>query len=275
MIQYRRFKFAKSEINGGSELKEDAFDLNFKIKFKTISDIRKQDYLQLSGKCFEKLGKFKEAYDCFAQSNLLIKKTKEYLTFNSENYFQNSKDNLIKLKSKRYKTPLALSVENSDFTPTFLVGFPRSGTTLLDTILRSNSKISIVEEQPMLAAAENFLNQNSYYDFAGQIIPKSINIEARKIYIEEFKKHIKKVNRDAVYIDKLPLHLFKAPLINQLYYDAKFILVLRHPMDSILSCWMQNFKLNAAMVNMVDLDRIVDFYCIAMETFKICKKIII
>ena len=42
-------------------------------------------------------------------------------------------------------------------------------------------------------------------------------------------------------------------------------------MDAILSCWMQNFKLNEAMANMVDLDRIVDFYCVAMETFKISR----
>ena len=42
-------------------------------------------------------------------------------------------------------------------------------------------------------------------------------------------------------------------------------------MDTILSCWMQNFLLNAPMANMVDLDRIVEFYCIAMETFKICR----
>ena len=42
-------------------------------------------------------------------------------------------------------------------------------------------------------------------------------------------------------------------------------------MDTILSCWMQNFKLNDAMANMVDLDRIVDFYCIAMEIFKVCR----
>ena len=42
-------------------------------------------------------------------------------------------------------------------------------------------------------------------------------------------------------------------------------------MDAILSCWMQNFKLNPAMANMVDLDRIVDFYCIAMEIFKSCR----
>ena len=34
---------------------------------------------------------------------------------------------------------------------------------------------------------------------------------------------------------------------------------------------MQNFKLNGAMANMVDLDRTVDFYCIAMEIFKLCR----
>ena len=60
-------------------------------------------------------------------------------------------------------------------------------------------------------------------------------------------------------------------MINQLYPDAKFILDLRQFMDTILSCWMQNFKLNMAMANMVDLHRIVEFYCVAMETFKFCR----
>ena len=52
---------------------------------------------------------------------------------------------------------------------------------------------------------------------------------------------------------------------------TKFILALRHPMDTIFSCWIQNFKLNPAMANMVDLDRIVEFYCVAMEIFQICR----
>ena len=72
-------------------------------------------------------------------------------------------------------------------------------------------------------------------------------------------------------IDKLPLNLLQTPLIHQLYPQAKFILALRHPLDTILSCWMQDFKLNSAMANMVDLDRIVEFYCDAMETFKLCR----
>ena len=97
------------------------------------------------------------------------------------------------------------------------------------------------------------------------------NLRAQEIYWTEFNKHIDKSLNESVCIDKLPLNLLKAPLINQLYPDAKFILVLRHPMDTILSCWMQKFKLNAPMANMVDLDRVVEFYCVAMEIFKICR----
>jgi hypothetical protein len=57
-------------------------------------------------------------------------------------------------------------------------------------------------------------------------------------------------------------------LINHLYPRAKFILALRHPLDAILSCWMQNFALNPAMAVMTDLDQTVDLYCLGMETFK-------
>ena len=39
-------------------------------------------------------------------------------------------------------------------------------------------------------------------------------------------------------------------------------------MDTILSCWMQNFALNPAMAVMTDLDQTVDLYCLGMETFK-------
>ena len=42
-------------------------------------------------------------------------------------------------------------------------------------------------------------------------------------------------------------------------------------MDTILSCWMQNFKLNSATANMVDLDRLVKFYCLSMKNFSLCR----
>ncbi len=258
-LLWRKKKYAET-----SNLIED-------IKFETISEIQRQDYLQLKAKCFEQFKKFDDAFACFTQCNLLVKESEEYLKHNPDQYFKDLKDSLDKLKSSSRVKSKTNSVEHPEFSPTFLVGFPRSGTTLLDTILRSNSKIGVIEEKGMLSAAESFLKKNGHNVSEGELIPSQLNLEAQKTYRREFNKHIDTTSTDKVYIDKLPLNLLQAPLIHQLYPDAKFILALRHPMDTILSCWMQNFKLNAPMANMVDLDRIVDFYCIAMEMFKICR----
>ena len=264
-------RFMKSKLLWRNKKFEETSYLISDIKFETISEIRKKDYLNLKAKCFEQSKKFEEAYECFVLVNSLVKTSKEYKRYSPEDYFQNKKDNLAKIRSRSKKNVEVKSEENPEFLPTFLVGFPRSGTTLLDTILRSHSKIKVVEEKPLLNNTEKFLKKSGYDDFIDKFIPKYVNIEAQKIYKQEFNKHIDTSSIDKVYVDKLPLNLLKVPLIHQLYPDAKFILALRHPMDTILSCWMQNFKLNQAMANMVDLDRIVDFYCIAMETFKICR----
>ena len=65
----------------------------------------------------------------------------------------------------------------------------------------------------------------------------------------------------------MPLNIVEAPLISQIFPEAEFLLALRHPVDCVLSCWMQNFELNAAMSNLVDLENAVDLYCAAMEIF--------
>ncbi len=140
----------------------------------------------------------------------------------------------------------------------------------MDTILRSHSSIDVVEEQPLVSSAKAFVEKRGYTEL-GQALPQEVIAGARKAYITELEKHRESTNDKSILIDKLPLNLFQIPLIKQLYPQAKFILALRHPLDTILSCWMQNFKLNSAMANMVELDRIVEFYCVAMETFKICR----
>ena len=141
----------------------------------------------------------------------------------------------------------------------------------MDTILRSHSQIEVLEEQPTIVAAKATIRKNGYDVIHNKVFPTDIILEAKAAYLQELEKHIKNKDPKSVSIDKLPLNLIEVPLINQLFPNANFILALRHPFDTILSCWMQDFELNAAMANMVDLDRIVDLYCIAMETFKICR----
>ena len=264
-------RFMKAKLFWRNEEFKAASNLLADIDFETIQEKRKQDYLVLKAKCYEKNNDFDNAYECFFKNSFLKKTSSDYEKYKPEIYFQGLESTLTKLKAGAIQTPIHHSKKETDFVPVFLVGFPRSGTTLLDTILRSHSKIEVVEEQPALSAAKALLENGGYNDLANNIAPPKLLTEARKSYELEFHQHIDGVFSEFVYIDKLPLNLLEVPLIFQLYPKAKFILALRHPMDSILSCWMQNFKLNPAMANMVDLDRIVEFYCLAMEVFKICR----
>ena len=275
---HKNFKIVPSDINYFQSkflwrIKErkEALKLISTINFKTVSENRKQGFLNLKAKCFESSQNFSKAYDCFLEMNLLAKKSDTYLNSNSDKFFANTKNQLEQLKLKL--TSRATDSEDNGVTisPIFLVGFPRSGTTLMDTILRSHSEIEVLEEKSTVVAAKAAIRKNGYNEIHNKVFSIDILSEARAAYIKEFRKHIKSSDTNSVYIDKLPLNLIEVPLINQLFPSAKFILALRHPFDTILSCWMQDFEINAAMANMVDLDRIVDLYCIAMETFKICR----
>jgi tetratricopeptide (TPR) repeat protein len=263
-------RFIKAKLLWRNKDTKEAINLVSNIDVETIKPIWKAAYFQLKAKCFEASKDYDSAYVCFKNMNSIAIKSNNYSRVDPEGYFQNIRDQLEILNSNLPKNPTNHLIEQPDLVPVFLVGFPRSGTTLLDTILRSHSSIDVVEEQPLVSSAKAFVAKNGYTEI-GQVLPQKIIVGAKQAYITELDKHRKPTDNKSTLIDKLPLNLVNIPFIQQLYPRAKFILALRHPLDTILSCWMQDFKLNSAMANMVELNRIVEFYCVAMETFKICR----
>ena len=264
-------KFYEAKLHWRQKRIKKALSVISKINIEKISQVRQQDYLNLRAKCLEQLKDFDGAFKYYSEMNSLAKKSRDYQKSNPEKYFNEQCNQLERLKSDQHFQLSNIPNKKTSFSPVFLVGFPRSGTTLLDTILRSHSKIDVVEERLSLSKAKAYIQTKGFHDTLDQTLPKTLVREARSTYQAEFKKHIKDLKSKAIHIDKMPLNILEAPLIHQLYPEAKFILALRHPMDTVLSCWMQNFKLNPAMANMTDLDRIVEFYCIAMETLKISR----
>ena len=264
-------KFYEAKLHWRQKRIKEAFDVISNITVEKISQVRQQDYLNLRAKCLEQLKDFDGAFSYYSEMNSLAKRSADYQKYNPEKYFNEQCNQLKKLKSNQHIKTSKLPNKEPSFSPVFLVGFPRSGTTLLDTILRSHSKISVVEEELSLSKAKNYIQTKGFDDTLNQTLPETLIQEARNTYQKEFNKHLKDRKSKSIFIDKMPLNILEAPLIHQLYPGSKFILALRHPIDTVLSCWMQNFKLNPAMANMIELDRIVEFYCVAMETFKISR----
>ena len=86
-------------------------------------------------------------------------------------------------------------------------------------------------------------------------------IKLQDVYHQELKKHtnIEKIE-NKILIDKLPLSIIDIGLILRIFPNAKFILSLRHPLDCILSCFMQPFLPNDAMSNFYNLKDACEFY---------------
>lgn len=149
--------------------------------------------------------------------------------------------------------------------PVFLVGFPRSGTTLLDQILSGHPRIAVLEEQDTLY---DVLHDHALTD-AGMEAFLSADGAAlgplRSAYWQRVAEFMPERDPSALFVDKLPLNSVFMPLIGRLFPSAKFIFAVRDPRDVVLSCFMQTFTLNEAMQHFLSLDETARYYAAVMQ----------
>jgi len=228
-------------------------------------------YYELRAKNAEKQHLFQGAYKFYDAMNESVKSSEEFKKFNPKNFLAHKKRIACRLEESEFLKDLAnvSSARNLETNEQkyFLVGFPRSGTTLLDTILRSHSKTQVIEEQPLLSTAINMVMGDNLKLFLDEFPEQTKCEKIKKLYSKLRSQHIAEDNVRNVIIDKLPLNLLATHQIAYLFPEARFLLAVRHPMDVILSNWTQNFKLNSAMASMFDMDDIVDYYCTSMNIF--------
>lgn len=137
----------------------------------------------------------------------------------------------------------------------FLVGFPRSGTTLLDTLLRNVPTLHVLEEMPVVGEVEILLGDKAR--LAGLDAGEVRTLRAR--YFEALAALAPPAPGQIV-IDKYPLHMARIALIHRIFPDARIIFAERHPCDCVLSCFMSNFRPNWAMRSFTDLEETARLY---------------
>jgi tetratricopeptide (TPR) repeat protein len=144
--------------------------------------------------------------------------------------------------------------------PVFLIGFPRSGTTLLDQILASHPRVSTLEERDSLADAsrELILADHGFERWAD--LPDADIERLRSLYWQQVAAGLSGPPSGDVFVDKLPLNAIYLPLIHRLFPSAKIILAVRDPRDVVLSCFQQRFGMNAAMFQLLRLDTAAAYY---------------
>lgn len=146
-------------------------------------------------------------------------------------------------------------------THVFLLGFPRSGTTLLGRVLAESSKVSVLDEKDTLrgltAAANAGTDRLSRF---------------RQRYWEGVRERGINLQSQTIFVDKQPLATLKLPAIARLFPRAKILFLLRDPRDVILSCFRHLFRVNVLIPDFLTLEGTAHYYVKAMRLAELCRR---
>ena len=223
------------------------------------------------GRVLDKLKKYDQAYEAFSQSGHEAANNPKIQKFNL-GYRPGLMAAFVKgLTEERLKKWKSEDLKDDSWTPAFLVGFPRSGTTMTEQILAAHSGIRTTDEQPYFEHVRmewaRIVGANPDLGWMADQLDVENILQLRKIYREKVEADQPSPIGSNIVIDKLPLNIMNIGLINLVFPEAKIIVALRDPRDCCLSSFMQDFKLNSAMIHFLALDRAVNFYTQVMGSW--------
>ncbi|OHC49534.1 MAG: sulfotransferase, partial [Rhodanobacter sp. RIFOXYA1_FULL_67_6] len=158
-----------------------------------------------------------------------------------------------------------LSSPGSRQSPVFVVGFPRSGTTLLEQMLDAHPDFRSMDERAYihdLIEGMELVGQQYPADLAS--LTQQDADQLRSVYRRMVGEVLPDLGERRL-VDKNPLNMLCLPMIMRLFPQARIILCLRHPCDVLLSCSMQPFRSPAFMVLCSSLQRLAQGYARAFE----------
>jgi tetratricopeptide (TPR) repeat protein len=154
----------------------------------------------------------------------------------------------------------------------FLIGFPRSGTTLLEKALACHPNIVTLEEVDHLGEAGNhFLATNDALNRLANLSDVDAGA-AREIYWRGVMGTIGADISDKILVDKMPLHTPALPVISKLFPRAKILFAVRDPRDVVFSCFRRRFRMNSAMYEFLTLKGAADYYDAVMTLAKLYRQ---
>jgi tetratricopeptide (TPR) repeat protein len=153
-------------------------------------------------------------------------------------------------------------------THVFLVGFPRSGTTLLEQVLASHPDVAAMAERTCLMdSASEFFNFDTDLDRLATLSEAELE-RWRQSYWTRVSETEGALSRP-VFVDKMPLNAVFLPLIAKLFPEAKILFALRDPRDAVLSCFRRRFAINAGMYEFTAIDTAAAYYAAVMELMQV------
>jgi tetratricopeptide (TPR) repeat protein len=188
---------------------------------KDILDVRSRTQLCFAlFRAYDRMKRYEPAFKILCEGNALKKEQISYDIVNDRELFQIRRDSVDDLRSNH------ISIEPHGYNiPIFIVGMPRSGTTLVEQILSSHSLVFGAGELPYL---QKFAGGNKNF----------LRNELRWFRDEYFELNARRAGDKQFVIDKMPHNFQLIPIINTAFPESKILHIHRDP---AATCW-SNFS---------------------------------
>lgn len=141
----------------------------------------------------------------------------------------------------------------------FVVGFPRSGTALLDVVLAGNpAVVGLSERELLLDAVHAFMHRPE--DFAGlaHASPATLDRLRQAYWARVAAEGLDTAGK--VFVDTCALNSLKLPIIARLFPRAKILYAVRDPRDVVLSCFSHRFGMSAPVFELLTIEGAASYY---------------
>jgi Flp pilus assembly protein TadD len=204
----------------------------------SLAPARRIGLLFALGTALDRRGEFAAAFECFQQGNRLRRQQEKY----DPAAVSRLHGELREIFSAEFLAARAES-GNPDAAPIFIVGMPRSGSTLVEQILSSHSAVDGTYELPELSQVAQSTARGRTDSLAYPATIRELSDTDLKAlgtrYLELTRAH--RGNR-ARFTDKMPNNFVHVGLLSLILPNARIVNVRRNPLDTCLSCYMQLFS---------------------------------
>ena len=234
--------------NAGQEIDE----LRAALKQPQLSPADRAEIFLGLAKALDDIGEYAEAFSSLQDGNQLIRMTLGYDADKNTEFVDRS----IETFTRSFLEERRDWGSRSD-RPVFIVGMPRSGTTLVERILCSHPNVHGAGELLTISELFHGLRKILKPDLglprvAGLITPE-LTVEIARSYLD----YIETLDADSRFVsDKMPFNYRYLGLISLLFPNARIIYTERHPLDVGLSCYFARFRENLNFsFNLCDMGR--------------------
>jgi Flp pilus assembly protein TadD len=167
--------------------------------------------------------------------------------------------------ARAYATWKPVAGPSTARSPVFVIGFPRSGTTLLEQMLDAHPDFRSMDERGYIyQLIQRMEHAEQKYPADLAILTQQEADQLRSVYGRLVGRTLPDLGQRRL-VDKNPLNMLCLPMILRLFPHACIVLCIRHPCDVLLSCSMQAFRSPAFRSMCSALPRLARGYTEAFE----------